>query len=121
MKNDILRFLLQEKGGDIFFTTMIDLYALPTRFPRRDEADGLRNDPFQRVEFLEQAFADDINDQRFIPYIQLHEYEAILFSEPSWFGYYYGHHGAQIAALQGIADQYSTPELIDDGPTSAPS
>jgi hypothetical protein len=27
MKNDILRFLAQEKAGDVFFTTMIDLYA----------------------------------------------------------------------------------------------
>jgi hypothetical protein len=26
MKNDILRFLKQEKGRDVFFTTMIDLY-----------------------------------------------------------------------------------------------
>ena len=33
MKNDILRFLAQEKASDVFFTTMIDLYAIPTQFP----------------------------------------------------------------------------------------
>lgn len=121
MKNDILRRLAQEEAGDVFFTTMIDLYGLPRRFPRRDEAERLRNTPHQRVEFLERAFAQDISDHRFIPYIQLHEYETILFSEPFWFGYFYAHHQGQIGALQAIADQYSTPELIDDGPSSAPS
>ena len=121
MKNDILRFLAQEKGGDVFFTTMIDLYALLTRFPRRDEAESLRHDPFRRVEFLEQAFRDDISDRRFIPYIQLHEFEAILFSEPLKFALQYPGHEKQVAALQSIADQYASPELIDDGPSTAPS
>ena len=121
MKNDIRRLLSQEKDGDVFFTTMIDLYALPARFPRRDEAEGLRHDPRQRVGFLEQAFGEDINDRRFLPYIQLHEYEALLFSDPSGFRYFYGHHEAQLAALQAIAASHSSPELIDDGPHSAPS
>jgi hypothetical protein len=121
MKNDILRFLAQEKAGDVFFTTMIDLYGLPAGFPLRDEADGLRNVPAQRVEFLERAFAEDIDDPRFVPYLQLHEYEAYLFADPSWFGYFYDHHQAQIAELHAIANGYTTPELIDDGQQSAPS
>jgi Domain of unknown function (DUF4276) len=121
MKNDVLRFLAQEKARDVFFTTMIDLYALPSRFPRQHEADRFRRDPFQRVEFLEKAFADDLNDPRFIPYIQLHEYEAILFSDPTGFRFVYDHHEAQIAELQTIADGHTSPELIDDGPQSAPS
>ena len=48
MRNDIRRFLAQEKGRDVFSTTMIDLYAIPARFPRRDEAESLRHDPFRR-------------------------------------------------------------------------
>jgi hypothetical protein len=122
MKNDILRFLAQEKASDVFFTTMIDLYALPARFPGRDEAEGLRTDPFQRVEFLERALAEDIKDlRRFIPYIQLHEFEAILFSGPVWFRYSYEHDESAIAELQAIANRYTTPELIDDDPHTAPS
>ena len=31
-----------------------------------------------------EPLPDDIGDRRFIPYIQLHEFEAILFSDPSW-------------------------------------
>src|SRR5262249_46454703 len=85
------------------------------------EAEALRQDPIRRVEFLEQDFADDINDHRFIPYIQLHEYEAILFSEPSGFRYFYDHHEAQISALQAIAQAHTSPELIDAGLQTAPN
>ncbi len=121
MKNDIQRFLAQEKGSDVFFTTMIDLYAIHADFPGLDEAEKLRHMPDKRVEALERAFAKDIHDDRFVPYIQLHEYEAYLFSDPTWFRYFYSHHEKQIAALMTIADGYDTPEMIDDGPHSAPS
>jgi hypothetical protein len=121
MKNDIRRFLAQEKGRDVFFTTMIDLYAIHGEFPGLAKAEQLRHMPQQRVEALEQAFVEDIGDERFVPYIQLHEYEAYLFSDPTYFRYFYNHHERQIAALNAIADQYATPELIDDGRHSAPS
>ena len=121
MKNDILRFLSQEKGGDVFFTTMIDLYGIHAGFPRLDEAEKLRHMPGKQVEFLEQSFANDIGDLRFVPYIQLHEYEAYLVSDPTWFEYFYDHHKKQIEALKAIAEEYATPELIDDGQHSAPS
>ena len=51
----------------------------------------------------------------------MHEYEAYLFSDPAWFGYFYDHHSRQIAAIKAIADNHDSPELIDDGPNSAPS
>jgi hypothetical protein len=121
MKNDILRLLAQEKGEDVFFTTMIDLYAIHADFPGLTGAEKLRHMPYARVEALEQAFSEDICDGRFLPYIQLHEYEAYLFSDPTWFAYFYDHHSRQIAALKAIADNHDTPELIDDGPNSAPS
>lgn len=121
MKNDILRFVAQEKSADVFFTTMIDLYGIHAEFPRLDDAEKLRNVPVKRVEFLEQSFADDVSDPRFIPYIQLHEYQAYLFSDPTCFGYFYDHHEKEIAALKVIAEDHASPELIDDGQHSAPS
>ena len=45
MRNDILRFLSQEKGSDVFFTTMIDLYAIHSGFPGLEEAEKLRHIP----------------------------------------------------------------------------
>jgi hypothetical protein len=121
IKNDIGRFLSQEKGADVYFTTMIDLYAIAADFPEMAEADKLRHLPVNRVEVLEQAFAADIRDRRFIPYIQLHEFEAYLFSDPSAFELLYDDQQKATAALQAIADSHDTPELIDDGQHSAPS
>ena len=121
MKNDIQRFLLQEKSAEVFFTTMIDLYAIPADFPGLAESNSLRQNPRQRVEFLEQRFAEDIGDYRFIPYIQLHESEAYLFCDLTCFEFLYENCSNQISVLQAIAAQHETPELINDGLNSAPS
>ncbi len=42
MRNDIRRFLKQEKSSNVFFTTMIDLYALHPDFPGLAESESLR-------------------------------------------------------------------------------
>jgi hypothetical protein len=121
MKDDILRSLSEDKSSDVFFTTMIDLYAIHYNFPGLAEAEIRRQNPIQRVEFLEKSFADDIDDRRFIPYIQLHEYEAYLFSDPTCFESLYENCSDQVAILQAIADSYETPELINDSKETAPS
>ncbi|MEH2415567.1 DUF4276 family protein [Nostoc sp.] len=121
MKNDILRSLNEDSNPDAFFTTMIDLYAIAPDFPGLAEAESKRQNPVQRVEFLEQRFADDISDPRFIPYIQLHEYEAYLFADPTCFEYLDARRTKEIEALKAIANQYETPELINDGQQTSPS
>lgn len=121
MRDDILRFLKQEKGANVFFTTMIDLYAIHHNFPGLKESEIMRQNPIKRVEFLEKSFADDIDDPRFIPYIQLHEYEAYLFSDPTCFESFYDNCSDRIAILKTIADSYETPELINDSRETAPS
>ena len=70
MQNDIVRFLKQEAGADVFFTTMIDRYALHKGFPGTEEAEKLRIDPYKRVVALESAWSDSTGDWRFIPFIQ---------------------------------------------------
>ncbi len=121
MKNDILCLLKEQTGGDVYFTTMIDLYAIHTDFPGLEEAEKLRHLPCQRVDKLERNFAADIGDRRFIPYIQLHEFEAILFCDPTAFGSFYGDCQRQSAQLAVIAGDHESPELINDGQHSAPS
>jgi len=99
---------------------MIDLYALPKDFPGYIEAEKSQ-DPYQRVAALEQAMKDDIGDPRFIPYIQLHEFEALLFAQPEAFECYYDQHKKQIASLATVCNDFENPELIDDGQDTAPS
>lgn len=119
MKNDIIRFLKQDKDSDVFFT--IDLYALYSDFPGLSEAQQMQSNPFERIKFLEQKFSEDIGDPRFIPYLQLHEYEAYLFSDPTCFEYFNTANTQAVNILQTIASQYETPELINGGAHTAPS
>ncbi len=120
MKNDIMRSLKRDQNADALFTTMIDLYALPNKFPGVKRARELGHLPYERVKLLEAALAKDVGDLRFIPYIQLHEFEAYLFSKPRELGFFYDDLG-MIEKLASIADGYDSPELIDDGPQTAPS
>ncbi len=125
MQNDIQRFLKQHSGNDVFFTTMIDLYDLPANFPGIEEAEKFRNDldegPFKRVKAIEKSWFDETSDDRFIPFIQLHEFEAYLFSDVSRFASVFENADSKISALRKMADQFQSPELIDDGQHTAPS
>ena len=121
MQNDINRRRKQEPGNDVFFTTMVDLYALHAKFPGVEEAEKLRYDPYKRVEALERSWLDETRDSRFIPFIQLHEFEAYLFSDVSRFASFFDNADSQISALQRIVDDAQSPELIDDGQNTAAS
>ena len=121
MQNDIKRFLKQEPSDQVFFTTMIDLYALHGDFPGGREAQKLRHFPYQRVESLERAWSDETDDTRFIPFLQLHEFEAYLFCGVPHFASFFENANSPISALQKIVDDLQSPELIDDGQQTAPS
>ena len=77
--------------------------------------------PRQRVAVLEEAFEKDIDDTRFIAYIQLHEFEALLLAEPSAFGRYFPDIEKAIERIASFCRKFATPELIDDGEQTAPS
>ena len=85
MQNDIERRLKEDASEDVRFTTMVDLYALYSDFPGRDRADKLRSKPYERVVALEEAWQEETVDRRFIPFIQLHEFEAYLFVDVARF------------------------------------
>ena len=121
MQNDITCRLKEDPGRDAFFTTMIDLYALHANFPGLEEAEKLRMDPYRRVEALEKSWLDETGDSRFMPFIQLHEFEAYLFSDVSQLALFFDNASSGIAALRKIVDDVQSPEQIDDGQHTAPS
>ena len=121
MQNDIQRRLKQEAGDEVFFTTMIDLYALHHNFPSFDVAEPLRHDPYQRVKALEKAWSDETGDPRFIPFIQLHEFEAYLFCDVTQLAPFFDNADARIASLRRQANEVGSPELINDGQHTSPS
>lgn len=115
---DLQRWMAEDAGA--FFTTMFDLYALPTDFPDYGSSDQI-TDAYARVRHLEQALQSVIDDRRLIPYIQLHEFEALLLTDPSKFDWHYLEHDRAIARLVALSESVSSPELINDSPETAPS
>ena len=77
-KKDIMDWIRQDNNPESHFSTMFDLYALPDDFPGVQVAARI-NDAYERVTFLEQSLAEDIDHPRFTAYIQLFEFEALLF------------------------------------------
>ena len=121
MRKGLGNLLRQDARADARFTTMFDLYALHGGFPGWDEAEKQRHIPRERVLTLERAFAADVGDQRFIPHIQLYEFETILLCQPGYFALVYEDSGAGIAALKAAVAAAASPELVNDGETTAPS
>ncbi len=111
----------QHKHADTRFTTMFDLYALYSGFPGWEEAEKQRHIPQERVLTLERAFAADVGDQRFIPHIQLYEFETILLCDPSHFALVYEKADDGIAVLRAAVAVARSPELVNDGEATAPS
>lgn len=124
VEKDVLRQLKQDPGS--YCTTMIDYYGLGSGFPGTPVTTSLNN--LQHVEHIERATKDDIcskipefrPDVRFIPYLSLHEYEALLFSDPDAFAN--ALRWPDLASrLHAVRNEFPTPEDINDSPTTAPS
>ena len=100
---------------------MFDLYALPVNFPDYENTHSC-NDPYKKVKKLEEAFQKNINDHRFIPYIQLHEFETLIFADLPKMECEYIDYQKQISNLIKVVQQEdNNPELINDGEETAPS
>lgn len=128
VRRDILNHIKQDPA--CLITTMIDYYALPHAGDRAWPGRGTAGDlPFeQKANTVEQALLADVsrelgtsfNPNRFIPFLMMHEFEGLLFSDCEAFGRGIGHPELS-TELQGIRDQFSTPEEINDSPITAPS
>ena len=101
-------------------TTFLDYYGLPEDFPDKAEmAHRKFQTPYQRVTYLEEKFAEDIDDRRFLPYIMLHEFEAVLFTDLA--------EPEEVVGvspdLQALGDlqPFSSPEKINGGKDTHPS
>jgi hypothetical protein len=123
VKKDILLHLRQDQTA--YCSTMLDFYGLGPDFP------GVITPAMtnaHRAKVIEDAIKEDIcaeipefrPDQRLLPYIQLHEYEGLLFSDPQTFATSISQ-GQLATGFQAVRDGFATPEDINDDPTTAPS
>lgn len=128
VKRDIIAHLRND--GECIATTMVDYYGLPSEgekaWPGR--ATATDRSPNQRAATVEHALASDIgetmganfNPNRFIPFVVMHEFEGLLFSDCERFARGIGR-PLLSAPFQQIKDQFESPELINDSPHTAPS
>ena len=118
LKFNIDKLLMRET--DILVTTFIDFFRLKNDFPKFAEAQQINN-KIQRVEILEQALANAINNTRFIPYIQLHEFEGLLFASKDGFEFLPDLKQASLKSLLLAVNEKENPEELNDGELTAPS
>lgn len=119
IRDDLTRLMRQDKQPEAHFTTMIDLYALPSDFPGWTKARN-QNTAQQRVATLEAALQEEMGDRRFLPYIQLHEFETLLYCDLSQLARRIAETEKAFATLQREVDGLA-PEEINEGDTTAPS
>jgi len=124
-KRELLRYLKEDTGR--FVTTMFDYYGLPSDWPGKD---GARREEriATQAETIEQAIHTDVcaelgesfDEARFLPYIQMHEFEALLFSDTKVLAEAVPPPNLQ-AHFDAIVQECGEPEGIDDDPETAPS
>ena len=110
---------------DAFVTMLIDYYGIKDihKFPLWEESKSITDMP-KRIHCLCKAMHDDIDPNychRFIPYMQLHEFEGLLFSDITKFKNCYPEEKMNYLALEEARSLFPTPEYINNNPSTAPS
>ena len=114
LKNDIERVAATR---NVLITTFLDFFRLPTDFP------GYTTDSL-KIEQIEEAVRENISSivdrANFLPYIQRHEIEALMYTNMDGFNYVVDKEES-LNKLKEIINQYANPEDINSGSETAPS
>lgn len=124
LQADVKNRLLGDRTA--YCTTFFDYYGLPQGFPGKDTLVA-HADIRDKAAAVQDAMVDELirfigQDpmRRFIPFVQMDEFEALLFSDPEAFAI-----GVDRIALNqhlsAISAQFETPEHINNSPVTAPS
>ena len=118
--------LLLANDPEAYVTTFIDFYGIYADFPGVRQAKKLRT-AWERHDMVVSALfaqlADDLGEEqavRVVPYIQMHEFEGLLFSSPKELatGILQPHLWKRFDKILFLFD---TPEDINDSMETAPS
>ena len=128
VKRDIINHLKEDPG--CIASTMVDFYGLPQTgvgaWPGRAAAIGL--EAHGKAQCVEDALLNDVgvelgerfDRRRFVPFVVMHEFEGLLFSDCDAFSRSIGRPDLE-ARLREVRQQFQTPEDINDSPAAHPS
>jgi hypothetical protein len=119
-----IQSLLQHKQA--YCTTLFDFYGLPDDFPGKQEAMSKRGVD-EKADCLLDVFKKKLEEsldynqmQRFISYVQMYEFEGLLFSDPENFAQ--GINKPELTLeFQKIKAAFGSPEAINNSKETAPS
>jgi hypothetical protein len=128
VRKDIVNHLHEDPG--CVATTMVDFYGLPQHgdraWPGRAAAVGASG--HQKASLVEEALREDLAHEmgtdfditRFLPFVVVHEFESLLFSDCAAFARGICRPDLE-PGFSRIREGFATPEEIDDSPLTAPS
>jgi Domain of unknown function (DUF4276) len=114
LKRDLRHLLGDTNAAGI--TTLIDYYGLPKNVPGMSTRKG---SPTARVTHVEKAIAAHFNDRRLWPFLMLHEFEAMLFTNIKKWEHRFDDAGAIARLKNDVAGL--EPEDVNETPQTAPS
>lgn len=125
IQRDITNSLKAERN--VYVTTLVDYYGMPTSWPGREAANSCQTVQ-EKATAVEDALKSDIqiqmgesfNPVRFIPYVQMHEFEALMFSCPQALADSLKD-DTLLGPFQKIRDNVDSPEDINDNYDTCPS
>jgi hypothetical protein len=122
---DIELWLKQEENNvESWVTTMVDLYAFPYSY-NNDWKSGFEQQKtgIDRVKYLEAKLQSHFAKyQRFIPYVQLHEFETLLLTEPKLINEAFSSETPDSTYRKFLDDLGGLPpEDVNSGTETAPS
>ncbi len=124
LRENVRDCLLQDRNS--YCTTFVDFYGIDADFPGKKQAARKSNLP-DKQRLVCDAFKDKLARtldegpmRRFIPYVQMHEFEGLLFSDPNQLASSLGRQDLT-QKLWVIRREFPTPEHINDSSDTAPS
>ncbi len=112
-----LKLLLNDSAATAV-TTMLDYYGLPADVP------GMMTRPAaparEGVLHVEKAIEAHMANPRFRTHLSLHEFEALLYTDPDACGRYLGDPRVTRAMAEAVSE-CGGPELVNDDAATAPS
>ncbi|MDO4715826.1 MAG: DUF4276 family protein [Bacteroidales bacterium] len=122
LKQHIERHLKENKKAIV--TTLFDFYGIDKKhdFPQWEHLDTIDRVSFvTRVEKGMKVALDEELRYRFIPYIQLHEFEGLLFNRIEPFKILFKPDECNHTDIEQIIREHPNPETINNGKATAPS